>query len=73
MKSARANEKSAVKNPTTATLLRILWIKYNMIIDAIGSVEAMVVAMILEIRSSLAWGKLPYLGYFLSNLSAVSY
>ena len=55
MKSARTNEKSLVKSLITISLLRLLCIKYSTIIDTIGRVEAMVVAKILEIRSSLAW------------------
>ena len=55
MKSARTNEKSLVKSLITISLLRLLCIKYSTTIDTIGRVEAMVVAKILEIRSSLAW------------------
>jgi len=52
---ARTNEKSAVNSATTASLVRVLFMEYNMTIDAIGRVEAIVVATILEIRSSPAW------------------
>jgi len=47
--SARMNENDAVKSITTMSLLGISCIEHSMTIDAIGMVDAMVVATILEI------------------------
>jgi hypothetical protein len=55
VKSARTNEKRAVKIPMTASLLIVSWIEYRTTIEAIGKVEAIVVATILEIPSSPVW------------------
>jgi hypothetical protein len=51
----------------TASLSRVLFMEYRTTIQAIGKVEAMVVATILEIRSSPAWEYITVFGTLSSS------